>query len=134
MFYVTKKFSLEMGHILSNSYTKQCTNFHGHSYSVRVTITKQNLVNGVVMDFTKLKEIFNESIKNNFDHTCLVPENLFTELTFVPGIKMVSYEPTAENLAKEFFDILYPQIEAEGATLASVEVQETSGNAGGYSL
>ena len=69
-------------HQLTNAYSKECNdNLHGHNWKVEVKIKTNELKDGMVVDFKKLKEIINK-----LDH-----KNLNIILDF---------EPTAENLAK----------------------------------
>ena len=73
-------------HQLTHAYDKKCNDsLHGHNWKVLVEIKTDKLVNGMVIDFTKLKEIINK-----LDH-----KNLNDILNF---------EPTAENISKYIYD------------------------------
>jgi len=134
MHYITKKFSIDMGHILEASYTKACQQFHGHTYYIKLTLSRSELTDGMVVDFTKLKEIFEEHIKNKYDHHSIVSHNTYPSVAHIPGMVEVFFNPTAENIAKHFFDILSPVLRQENINLLSVEVQETDGNVAGYCI
>lgn len=89
---VTKIFRFEMAHQLSNSYSKECKNIHGHSYSLWVTFSGDIQKNGMIMDFKKMKEIV-QPVVDHFDHSFLTTE------TF-------GMNPTAENMAHFIFDTI----------------------------
>lgn len=134
MYAVTKRFKFEGAHVLDSSYSVECQNIHGHSYTVDVTLVSNKLnPDGMVIDFKKLKKLINP-IFDELDHALLVYNKTFCKiLEKAPGflelgwnIKTMNSNPTAENMAKEFFDkidmafIEYPDI-----TVGLVEVSET---------
>jgi 6-pyruvoyltetrahydropterin/6-carboxytetrahydropterin synthase len=109
---VTKEFSFEMAHALRN-YDGPCRNVHGHSYKLFVTLSgvpindPQNPKNGMVIDFTDLKNIVKEEIINVFDHAVTVSGNYdkkkLDEFKSILGnIIIVDYQPTCENLVADF--------------------------------
>ena len=66
-------------HQLKNAYSEECNNFlHGHNWKVKVEIRAEYLIDGMIIDFKKLK-----SVINKLDH-----KNLMTD---VPEI---DFEPT----------------------------------------
>ena len=61
-----------------------CKYLHGHEWKIRIEIRKRiNYYNGMVMDFSDLKQIVNKYVINELDH------NTLNELLYLP---------TAENL------------------------------------
>ena len=109
---VTKEFSFEMAHALWN-YDGPCRNVHGHSYRLFVTISGipvndiDNPKNGMVIDFTDLKNIVLKEIVNVFDHSVTVSDEFsgeklkMLEKTF-GNVVVVDYQPTCENLVADF--------------------------------
>ncbi len=106
---ITKTFEFSMGHALWK-YDGNCHNLHGHNYQLEVTVEGEIDERGFVMDFADLKTIWKDHVENRYDHRTLLfneddrfPPNL-------PGVRRVSYEPTAENLvieiARDFGDWL----------------------------
>jgi 6-pyruvoyltetrahydropterin/6-carboxytetrahydropterin synthase len=92
MFEVTVEDSFAAGHYLRN-YKGKCENPHGHNYKVRVTLAGRELdAAGLLLDFKDLKEVMRPVIER-FDHQMINDVAPFTELN-----------PSAENLAKYFFD------------------------------
>jgi len=109
---VTREFSFEMAHVLWK-YDGPCRNVHGHSYRLFVTVLgtpendRDNPKNGMVIDFTDLKNIVLKEIVNVFDHSVVVSSDFdsekmrMMEKTFGNTI-IVDYQPTCENLVADF--------------------------------
>jgi len=109
---VTREFTFEMAHVLRN-YDGPCRNVHGHSYRLFVTISgipvndPDNPKNGMVIDFTELKNIVLNEIVNVFDHSVVVSRDFDSEKmemmtkTFGNTV-VVNYQPTCENLVNDF--------------------------------
>jgi 6-pyruvoyltetrahydropterin/6-carboxytetrahydropterin synthase len=109
---VTREFSFEMAHVLRN-YDGPCRNVHGHSYRLFVTISgkpvndPENPKNGMVIDFTELKNLVLAEIINVFDHSVVVSRDFDNEKkkmmtqTFGNTV-VVDYQPTCENLVADF--------------------------------
>ncbi|MGI4758714.1 MAG: 6-carboxytetrahydropterin synthase QueD [Janthinobacterium lividum] len=92
MFEVTVEAHFSSGHYLREYYGK-CENPHGHNYRVLVTLAGKELEsNGLLLDFKVLKEIL-KPVVNYLDHQMINDLEPFTTLN-----------PSAENLAKYFFD------------------------------
>jgi 6-pyruvoyltetrahydropterin/6-carboxytetrahydropterin synthase len=92
MFEVTVQDHFSSGHYLRDYYGK-CENPHGHNYRVVVTLIGEQLEpNGLLLDFKLLKRILQPTIQY-LDHNMINDLEPFTSLN-----------PSAENLAKYFFD------------------------------
>jgi len=92
MFEVTVEAHFSSGHYLRD-YHGKCENPHGHNYRVLVTLEGEELEpNGLLLDFKILKEVL-KPVVNYLDH------QMINDL--VPFDKV---NPSAENLAKYFFD------------------------------
>lgn len=74
--YVTKKFGFEAAHRLPN-YKGACSNMHGHSYKLEVTLSGyiydnyDSVDKAMVLDFKTLKRIVTEKITDIYDHKLL---------------------------------------------------------------
>jgi 6-pyruvoyltetrahydropterin/6-carboxytetrahydropterin synthase len=132
---VTREFTFEMAHVLRN-YDGPCRNVHGHSYRLFVTISgtpvsnPDNPKNGMVIDFSELKNIVLGSIVNQFDHSVVVSadfdrdkKEMMTK-TFGNTV-VVSYQPTCENLVADFAGRLRTKL-PEGTILHSLKLYETA--------
>ena len=105
---ITKEFQFEMAHALYG-YDGPCKNIHGHSFYLSVTVIgpvkhKDNHPkNGMVADFSQLKEIVKSGIIDDFDHSLVLngntPHKKFVKRnTIFEKIILVDYQPTCENL------------------------------------
>jgi 6-pyruvoyltetrahydropterin/6-carboxytetrahydropterin synthase len=92
MYEVTVEAGFSSGHYLRN-YHGKCENPHGHNYKVRVTLYGDELdATGLLLDFKMLKQVMRPVI-DRIDHQMLNDLEPFIELN-----------PSAENIAKFFFD------------------------------
>ncbi len=132
---VTKEFPFEMSHVLWN-YDGPCKNVHGHSYRLFVTISghplhnSENPKNGMVMDFSDLKNIVRKEIVDLFDHSVVLSNNIDREKaeTFKKlfgNTVLVNYQPTCENLVADFAMRIAPHL-PEGVKLHSLKLHETA--------
>lgn len=53
---------------------KKCGRLHGHTYAVHIRLTGDPDENGIIIDFSFLKELIKEII-NELDHRILIPKN-----------------------------------------------------------
>ena len=66
--YLTREFTFEAAHHLHN-YVGECSNTHGHSYKLQVTVKGEpDPVTGLLIDFKLLKNIINDCIIYKLDH------------------------------------------------------------------
>lgn len=108
MYYVSKRMEIAGAHWLQLDYPSKCSNVHGHNWIVTVHCKSKTLnPNGMVVDFTKIKEM----IHDRLDH------GLMNEA--LKGIN-----PTAENIAKWICN--------QVPHCYKVEVQESEGNTAIY--
>ena len=92
MYQVTVEDSFAAGHYLRN-YRGKCENPHGHNYKVRITLQGEQLDKaGLLLDFKELKQVMKPVI-DRLDHQMINEVEPFTTIN-----------PSAENLAKYFFD------------------------------
>jgi 6-pyruvoyltetrahydropterin/6-carboxytetrahydropterin synthase len=92
MYEVTVEDTFAAGHYLRN-YKGKCENPHGHNYKVRVTLQGAELDQaGLLLDFKDLKVVM-KPVVDYLDHQMM---NNIAPFDVV--------NPSAENLAKYFFD------------------------------
>lgn len=103
MFEVSVEESFSAGHAL-RGYRGKCENAHGHNYKVRVTLEGPALGSiGLLYDFKDLKEAIQCAIRK-FDHQYL------NEIAPFDAVN-----PSAENLAKYFFEEITRLLGANGS-------------------
>jgi 6-pyruvoyltetrahydropterin/6-carboxytetrahydropterin synthase len=91
-------------------------NGHGHNYVVEVSVDGEpDPVTGMVLDLKELKDILNRRVVEPYDHRFLNYE--------VPPFDRVV--PTAENIARDIWQRIEPQVATGRNRLHSVRVYET---------
>jgi len=129
--------SFDSAHFLSG-YEGKCSNIHGHRWRVIIEVKSNTLQtdqqsNGMLVDFGDLKKDIKEEV-DFMDHAFIIEKN-----TLKPGtvaaleeegfrIIMMEFRPTAENLAKYFYD----QMVQKGYQVKSATVYETPNNCASY--
>ena len=108
MYKIRKEFHFSASHQLNcRPETHPCSRVHGHNYVVTVELCAKKLNDtGFIVDYRELDNI-KKFIDDVFDHQHLNDR--------------VLYNPTAENMAKDFYEFfhkLYPEV-------CAVEVCET---------
>lgn len=132
---VTREFTFEMAHVLRN-YDGPCRNVHGHSYRLFVTLSgfpvndENNPKNGMVIDFTDLKNIVMREIVDKFDHAVVVSSDFDLEKTRMMSetfgnTVIVDYQPTCENLVADFAGRIREHLPA-GTKLNNLRLYETA--------
>lgn len=141
MYTVKTKVSFEAAHRLYDvvTYSSECRdNLHGHSYKVEVVVCTDYLSSaGMVIDFKLLKKIIKDSIEDKYDHSCILRNNDPIASTVKANCKkviLVDESPTAEWMAKEFYEMIQSRINMFSSDLhvISVGVQETENNIAYY--
>ena len=115
MFQVSVEETFSSGHAL-RGYKGKCENPHGHNYRVQVTLAGPQLDGiGLLIDFTQLKEVMRTVIKR-LDHQFINDLEPFTTVN-----------PTAENMAKYFYDEVSGNLKdlPAGARVTDVVIWET---------
>jgi queuosine biosynthesis protein QueD len=134
---IKKTFSISTAHILeeNSSYTVNCQQLHGHQYKVTLAICRCNLdtdENGMVIDFTKLKEVFDKYVHDFYDHAAIIPQSrtgLFNEIC--GRIRVIDFNPTAENIGRDILKRMNEGFAKEGLDdifCNSVIISETENN------
>jgi 6-pyruvoyltetrahydropterin/6-carboxytetrahydropterin synthase len=132
---ITKEFNFEMAHALWN-YDGLCSNIHGHSYKLFVTLigTINNNIespkNGMVVDFGDIKKWVKTSLVDEFDHALLVNEkadfqSIEATMQMFNRLKIMSFQPTCENLLVYIANKIMAQL-PEHLKLFSLKLQETT--------
>ena len=113
MFEVSVEKTFAAGHALRN-YHGKCENVHGHNYRVLVTIQGQELDSiGLLVDFVEVKKLMSQVI-DRLDHQFINDVEPFDILN-----------PSAENMAKYFYDEISTGLGESPARVGEVKVWET---------
>ncbi|MGI8989222.1 MAG: 6-carboxytetrahydropterin synthase QueD [Bryobacteraceae bacterium] len=113
MFEVAVQETFAAGHSLRN-YKGKCENVHGHNYRVELTFEGEELDGiGLLVDFVEVKRLI-RGVVERLDHRFINDLEPFTKLN-----------PSAENLAKYFYDQVSSGIGNDAVKLEKVKVWET---------
>lgn len=119
-------------------YNGKCKNIHGHRWVIEVVIEGQELGSegdkrGMLIDFGDLKKSV-KALADSFDHTLIYEKGSLKESTLNAlmdedfKVIEIPVRPTAENLAKIFYD----KLKAQSLPLKTVTVYETEENCAVY--
>ena len=103
---VTVTATFDMGHRLPH-HQGACHSLHGHTYKAEVTIAgdintePMSPSEGMVVDFTSVKTALRAEIAK-LDHKFLLHQydKLAGKMVDLPGVVLVDFVPTAENIAQ----------------------------------
>jgi 6-pyruvoyltetrahydropterin/6-carboxytetrahydropterin synthase len=124
MFRVTREIHFCYGHRLLN-YQGKCRNLHGHNGKAVITLETEKLDGlGMVVDFSRVKEVVGKWIDNNLDHRMILhkedPALDYLQKQGEP-IFVIDVNPTAENIARLIYDCAREQ----GFPVTEVRLWET---------
>jgi 6-pyruvoyltetrahydropterin/6-carboxytetrahydropterin synthase len=120
MYRVTREIRFCYGHRLLD-YAGKCRHLHGHNGRAVITLEAPRLDPlGMVVDFTRIKDVVSAWIDDTLDHRMLLREDdpvlpLLREQA--EPVYVLAVNPTAENIARLIFDF------AAGQGFPVVEVQ-----------
>lgn len=141
---ISRTIEIDMGHRVPNHKSK-CRRLHGHRYVITATV--EGLISndtgtsdeGMVMDYGDLKDIMMAIIHDPYDHRCMlfiddmIMGDIDAEEADKKGIVFVGFIPTAENLARFWFERLQQHTQhLIDATIMSVSVMETPNSSASY--
>ena len=115
---ITKEFNFEMAHALVG-HDGPCKNIHGHSYKFHVTVKgevkngSEDSDEGMVVDFTVIKNIVQKLIVNEYDHSLVLWDkmNIVKEnLNFMNKLILVPFNPTCENLLIHYVELIKKEL------------------------
>src|SRR5438034_3430985 len=124
MFQVTREIQFCYGHGLLH-YDGKCRHLHGHNGRAVITLQADRLDPlGMVMDFTRIKEVVMAWIDDTLDHKMLLhkedPALPFLRQLGEP-VFVMEVNPTAENIAR----LIYDYAVAQGFPVVEVQLWET---------
>ena len=116
--YITRRLEFDAGHRIPD-HRSQCRHLHGHRYALEISLAGEiieregDAANGMVMDFSQVKDLARRHVVDLWDHAFLAyagDSAVVAFLSSIPDHKTVVLDrvPTAENLARLAFIILDP--------------------------
>ncbi len=135
---ITRRLEFDAGHRIPD-HKSQCRHMHGHRYAIEITLSGSiinkagDAANGMVMDFSQVKDLAKTHLVDAWDHAFLTyaGDTAIVEfLNGMPGHKTVILDrvPTAENLAHiafERLDAVYRDTYGNHLQLEQVRLYET---------
>src|SRR5262245_7325357 len=124
MYKVTREIRFCYGHRLLN-HDGKCRHFHGHNGRAVITLETAQLDSlGMVVDFSRIKDVVSHWIDEILDHKML----LHRDDPMVPVLRthgepvyVMDVNPTAENIAR----LIYDYTVAHGFPVVEVQLWET---------
>ena len=137
MYILKTDHSFDSAHFLAG-YEGKCSNIHGHRWKVEVEVMSEELkedkqLRGMYVDFSTLKDDLRERV-DYLDHALIIEKGSLKEKTYEAlleeGFRILEFDfrPTAENIAKYFYD----QMVLAGYRVKIVTVYETPNNCASY--
>ncbi|CAG7856167.1 6-pyruvoyltetrahydropterin/6-carboxytetrahydropterin synthase [biofilm metagenome] len=125
MYTITKEVYFCYGHRLMN-HSGKCRHLHGHSVKAAVTVEQEKLnEQGMVCDFTDVKNCVEQYVDQHFDHNFLVHK----DDPIIPALQnqnerywALDEHPTAEVLSK----MIFQHLKATGFNVTQVVLWETA--------
>src|SRR5260370_41163089 len=124
MYCVTREIHFCYGHRLLN-YDGKCRHLHGHNGRAVITLAAERLDGlGMVLDFSRIKDIVTAWIDETLDHKML----LHRDDPVLPHLRqlgepvhVLDVNPTAENIAR----LIYDFVASRGFPVVEVQLWET---------
>lgn len=142
---ISKKIHIHMGHRIPNHKSK-CRNLHGHTYTIEVGVndkvitTKDSTLEGMVIDYSDLKDIIMKEIDIKLDHGFMVYDKdplvgEWKKSRIMLGMKIiiVDFIPTAENIAKYLYYIMKKKLKEKNIEIYNIKIWETPTSLAVYS-
>ena len=136
--FITRRLEFDAGHRIPD-HKSQCRHLHGHRYTIEITLSGSvidksgDAANGMVMDFSQVKDLAKQHLVDAWDHAFLAfsgDKAIVDFLNSLPDHKTVILDrvPTAENLARiafECLDAVYRDTYGNQLQLDQVRLYET---------
>lgn len=127
---VKRYHDISCGHRV-HGHESKCAHFHGHNYRIIFICESDTLDKlGRVIDFSQIKSRLCAWVEEVWDHKFLIWDKdpaaqALLKLDPV-GVLLVSFNPTAENMARHLVETVAPfRLDGTGIRLTSCEVEET---------
>lgn len=128
---ITKEFTFDAAHYLhvvdesnveeSHKVYGKCSEIHGHTYKLQVTVGADTLRDGMVINFTELKEVVSKSILEDVDHKLLNNVSWLSDII-----------PTCEAMLERFWMQLAGELLKHSVYLVKLVMYETPTSWGEY--
>ena len=127
------KHSTSTAHIVTE-HPGKCNNLHGHNYNFTIGVNSPYLnALGMVVDFSILKNTVKYILDEMYDHkTIIYKKDPRAEILQGLGAELVDYNPTAENMARQIYYVLFKEFKKDEElavlNISYIKVEETANN------
>lgn len=138
---ITRKLEFDAGHRVLGHGGK-CRHIHGHRYVAEISVRARELNDlGMVIDFSCIKQLVGGWIDEHWDHNIILhPDDALLEQLELdvynggkkPYVMALPHDmpekfanPTAENMARELFNVADILLSKEGVEVTHVRLYET---------
>lgn len=127
----TRILKFDAGHRVVNHESK-CRTLHGHEYKAEVTCEADQLDSlGRIIDFSVIKEKLGSWIDEHLDHAMIISSEdpnlpLLQQCEGLKPVHIVTFNPTAENLANYLVKIGSDLLGPCGVRISKIKLWETS--------
>jgi 6-pyruvoyltetrahydropterin/6-carboxytetrahydropterin synthase len=111
-FYLSRDFIFDAAHRIVD-YSGKCEHIHGHTYKLKVTISGDIKLSGMVLDFAVLKKIVNDEVIFKLDHA---------------DLNEIFENPTTENIAIWIAEKLEKPINKLNCKVYEISLREGANN------
>jgi 6-pyruvoyltetrahydropterin/6-carboxytetrahydropterin synthase len=124
---ITRRLEIDAGHRLQR-HTGKCRNYHGHRYVFLISCYGEVGPDGMVIDFSIVKNAVGEWLDVVWDHGMILERGdpmipLLEQMEMKHAVLDVA--PTAENLAAIVYRVARELLNGQGITVSAVECFET---------
>ena len=126
----TRIIGFDAGHRVYKHESK-CSNLHGHRYTAEITCEAELDSLGRVLDFSVIKNLVGNWIDSELDHNFIVYRKdhdlklLLQKVEQPKRIKVVEFNPTAENLAQYILENANHILKGTGVECIKLRLWET---------
>ena len=119
---LSKELTFDMAHKLED-YHGRCSNCHGHRFYVKIEVEGKVGSDGILVDFNHLEKLIDEE----FDHKTLFQdtENNKKLAGLLPGLQLVSYNPTSENIVEKIYKLVKAMLNAYNFEHVKITLKES---------
>ena len=137
MITIERYHDISCGHRV-HGHESKCAHLHGHNYRITFACAAPKLDElGRVVDFSVVKSTLCQWLEDEWDHRFLVSIDdpwMVALRALDPSVAVVSFNPTAENMARHLVMRVGPALLPSGITLIACKVEETRKCSAWYSI
>lgn len=141
MYTIKRCFTVDIAHKLELPYVSKCLNLHGHTAKITIKLSGTLNESGMVMDFNKIKQLFETPIVELLDHKLILAKRTNFAFTMANNLPNCSYtlldipNTTSEFLSEFICNFIVKTIQEhniKNIKKVHVTYSETENNSASY--